>query len=41
MKINKINSTVYIQVLNIAVLSLSLVTVNYVFFKKSESLKIK
>lgn len=33
MKINKINSTIYIQVLNIAVLGLPLVKVNYVFIK--------
>lgn len=34
MNISKINSIVYIQVLNIAVLSLSLVKVNYVFQKR-------
>lgn len=40
MKINKINSTVYIQVLNTAVFSLSIVKVKYVV-KKSLKQKIK
>lgn len=40
MKINKINSTVYIQVLNTAVFSLSIVKVKYAV-KKSLKQKIK
>lgn len=36
MKINKINSTIYIQVLNTAVFSLSIVKVKYVVKEKQK-----
>lgn len=40
MKFKKINTTAYIQILNIAVLSLSLVKINYVFLKSPNHQKI-